>query len=107
MELDLVFAGRIVQCPVVSFGVSRGFIWLWRACLLLCAVLCSCFAGGLVRHLALVIAGSWIKLELVYIWRPLDEFSSINIPWDLHSLKVQILEVESLVSGFSLNLYVA
>ena len=26
---------RAVQCPVVSFGVSMDFVWLWAACLLI------------------------------------------------------------------------
>lgn len=55
---------RVVQCPVVSFEVSRGFVWLWRACLLMCSVVfLFCWRIG-VRHLALVIAGSWMELGL-------------------------------------------
>ena len=28
-------AGHCSQCPVVSFGVSMDFVWLWAACLLI------------------------------------------------------------------------
>ena len=35
----------------------------------------------------------------MYIWRPLDEFSSINVPWGWGISDGPNPEVESLVSG--------
>ena len=48
------------KCPVVSFGVSMGFAWLWAACLLMLrAEFLFCWRISIVC-LTLELVGSWV-----------------------------------------------
>ena len=51
-----------MKCPVVSFEVSMGLVWLWAACLLMLrAVFLLCWRISMVC-LALELVGSWVEL---------------------------------------------
>ena len=51
-----------MKCPVVSFGVSMGFTWLWAPCLLMLRVVfLFCWRISMVC-LALELVGSWVDL---------------------------------------------
>ena len=71
---------RAVLCPVVCFGVSIGFVWLWAACLLMCKVVLFCWRIG-VGHSALELASFWVGHCLSVERRLLGGFSPINVLW--------------------------
>ena len=51
-----------MKCPVVSFVVSVGLVWLWEACILMLrAVFLLCWRISMVC-LALELVGSWVEL---------------------------------------------
>ena len=51
-----------MKCPVVSFGMSMGLVWLWAACLLMhTCVFLLCWKISVVC-LALELVGSWVEL---------------------------------------------
>ena len=53
-----------MKCPVVSFGMSMGLVWLWAACLLILkAIFLLCWRISLVC-LALELLDSWVELGL-------------------------------------------
>ena len=50
----------VMKCPIVSFGVSMGFAWLWAACLLMLrAEFLFCWRISFVC-LTLELVGSWV-----------------------------------------------
>ena len=53
-----------MQCPVVSFGVSMDFVWLWAACLLIFKIVFLLSWRISVGFLVLELAGSWVELGL-------------------------------------------
>ena len=53
-----------MKCPVVSFGMSMGLVWLWAACLLILkAIFLLCWRISMVC-LALELLDSWVELGL-------------------------------------------
>ena len=53
-----------MKCPVVSFGMSIGLVWLWAACLLILqAIFLLCWRISMVC-LALELLDSWVELGL-------------------------------------------
>ena len=51
-----------MKCPVVSFGVSMGFSWLWEACPVMFSVqVLFCWRISIVCF-ALELVGSWVEL---------------------------------------------
>ena len=51
-----------MKCPVVSFEVSMGLVWLWAACILMLrAIFLHCWRISMVC-LALELVGSWVEL---------------------------------------------
>ena len=53
-----------MKCPVVSFGVSMGLAWLWKACLLMLrAVFLLCWRIS-IGCLSLELVGSWFQWNL-------------------------------------------
>ena len=51
-----------MKCPVVSFGMSMGLVWLWAACLLILkAIVLLCWRISIVC-LALELLDSWVEL---------------------------------------------
>ena len=51
-----------MKCPVLSFGVSVGLVWLWASCLLvLSAVFLLCWIISMV-YLALELVDSLLEL---------------------------------------------
>ena len=51
-----------MKCPVMSFLVSMGLVWLWAACILMLrAVFLLCWRISMVC-LALELVGSWVEL---------------------------------------------
>ena len=51
-----------MKCPVVSFGVSMGLAWLWKACLLMLRVVFLLCRRISMISLALELVGSWVEL---------------------------------------------
>ena len=67
-----------MQCPVVSFGVFIGLVWLWVACVLMfMVVLLFCWMISM-GCLAMELSGSWVKPGFSV---GMGGLSSINIPW--------------------------
>ena len=55
-----------MKCPVMSFEVSMGLVWLWAACILM---LCSWVAGELVWYILLwLLGGAWFKCRYGGFW---------------------------------------
>ena len=51
-----------MKCPVVSFEMFMGLVWLWTDCILMLrAVFLRCWRISLVC-LALELVGSWVEL---------------------------------------------
>ena len=50
--------------PVVCFVVSVGLVWLWVACLLIGSVIFLFHSWFGIRHLALELAGLWMRTGL-------------------------------------------
>ena len=55
---------KVIQYPVVRFGVSMGLVWFWEACLLMLSVVFLFCWRISVGCLALEFAGSWVELGL-------------------------------------------
>ena len=51
-----------MKCPVVSFEVSMGLVWLFAACILMLRVMFLCFCRISLVCLALKLLGSWVEL---------------------------------------------
>ena len=51
-----------MKCPVVSFGVSMGLVWLWAACLLVLRTVFLLWWRISLVCLALELVGSWMEL---------------------------------------------
>ena len=51
-----------IKCPVVSFGVSMGLVWLWLACLLMLRVVFLLYWRIRMVCLALELVGSWVEV---------------------------------------------
>ena len=51
-----------MKCPVVSFGMSMGLVWLWAACLLILTAIFLLFWWISMVCLALELLDSWVEL---------------------------------------------
>ena len=51
-----------MKCPVVSFGVSMGLVWLWAACLLVLRTVFLLWWRISLVCLALELVGSWMEI---------------------------------------------
>ena len=51
-----------MECPVVSFWVSMGLVWLWAACLLVLRTVFLLWWRISMVCLALELVGSWMEL---------------------------------------------
>ena len=49
-----------MKCPVMSFEMSVGFVWLWAACILKLRTMFLCCWRICMVCLALELAGSWV-----------------------------------------------
>ena len=71
-----------MKCPVVSFEVSMGLVWLWAACLLMLrAAFLLCWRFSVVC-LALELVDPWVELGFRVSMEALDDLLSINVPWN-------------------------
>ena len=69
------------MCPVVSFEMSVGLVWLWSACILkLRAMFLHCWRISVVC-LALELTGSWVVPGFSVGMEVFDELLSFNVPW--------------------------
>ena len=70
-----------MKCPVVSFEMSVGLVWLWAACILeLRAVFLCCLRICMVC-LALELVGPCVVLGFSVGMEAFDELLLINVPW--------------------------
>ena len=51
-----------MKCPVVSFEVSVGLVWLWAACILMLRVMFLHCWRICMAYLALKLVGSWVEV---------------------------------------------
>ena len=70
-----------MKCPVVSFEVSMGLVWLFAACILMFMAMFLHFWKIRVVCLALELVGSWVELGFSVGMEAFDELLSINVPW--------------------------
>ena len=97
-----------MKCPVVSFEVSVGLVWLWAACILMLrAMFLHCWRISMVC-LALERVGSWVELGFsvgmeAFGWALVDQHSlESGVFWC-----PQVLNLSLLPLAFSLILTVA
>ena len=99
MDLDLISLVAM-QCPVMSFEVSMGLVWLWADCLfVLRVVFLFCWRIS-VGYLALVLAGSWVELGLSIDMENFGWALGVELPGVRHSVMVQNSGVAPSASGF-------
>ena len=68
-------------CPVISFEMSVGLVWLWAACILKHrAMFLSCWRIYMVG-LPLELVASWVVLGFSVGMEAFDELLLINVPW--------------------------
>jgi len=56
-----------VQCPVVSFGVSMGLVWLWAACLLMFRIVflfCWRISVGCLAGVCWFLSGAGLSVDM-------------------------------------------
>ena len=51
-----------MKCPVVSFDMFMGLVWLWAACILKPGAMFLCCWRIYMACLALELVGSWLEL---------------------------------------------
>ena len=69
-----------MKCPVISFEMSVGLVWLCSTCTLRLRVMFLCFWRICVLYLALELVGSWLVLGFSVNMEAFDEFLLFNIP---------------------------
>ena len=70
-----------MKCPVMSFMVYMGLVWLWADCLLMLrTVFLLCWRISMVC-LALEVVGSLVVLGFNVVMEAFDEVFLINVPW--------------------------
>ena len=96
-----------MKCPVVSFEVSMGLVWLWAACILMLRAIFLHFWRISMVCLALELVGSWVELGFsvgmeAFGWAPVDQYSlESGVFWCS-----QVLDLSLLPLAFSLILTV-
>ena len=70
-----------MKCPVVSFEMSVGLVWLWSTCILRLRVMFLCFWRICVVCLALELVGPWVVLGFSVGMEAFDKLLSFNVPW--------------------------
>ena len=69
-----------MKCPVVSFEMSTGLVWLWAA-----NVEAQGYVPGLLENLRGMscsgLVGSWVVFGFNVGMEAFDELLSINVPW--------------------------
>ena len=70
-----------MKCPVVSFEIFTGLVWLWAACILKLRAMFLCCWRICMVCLALELVGPWVVLGFSVGMEAFDEFLSLNVPW--------------------------
>ena len=97
-----------MKCPVVSFEVSVGLVWLLAACILMLKVMLLCCWRISLVCLSLKLVGSWVELGFsvgmeAFGWALVDQYSlESGVFWCS-----QVLDLSLLPLAFSLILIVA
>ena len=69
------------KCPVMSFEMPVGLVWLWAACILRLRVMFLCCWIICMVCLALALVGPCVVLGFSVGMEAFDELLSINVPW--------------------------
>ena len=70
-----------MKCPIVSFVMLMGLLWLWAACILKLKSMFLCCWMICVVCLALELVGLWVVLGFSVGMEAFDELLSISVPW--------------------------
>ena len=70
-----------MKCPVITFEISVGLVWLWSACILRLSVMFLCCWRICVVCLSLELVGPWVVLGFTVGMEMFHEHLSINVPW--------------------------
>ena len=70
-----------MKCPVMSFEMPVGLVWLWSACISRLSIMCLCCWRICVICLALELVGPCVVLGFSVGMEVFDELLSFNVPW--------------------------
>ena len=70
-----------MKCPVMSYEMSVGLVFLWASCILKLRAMFLCCWRIFMVCLSLEFVGPWVVLGFSAGMEAFDELLSINVPW--------------------------